>query len=330
MKNEKIISYLKKELLEKEMIEVKNWINSSSENEKYFNRVKFLWENSSFDYQNLEISSGKAWDRIYSSITRERTVHQSNIRVGLATFKRIAAIVIVLISIGFLITWIIRQNQHAEIEWISINTTSGINDIILPDGSHIWLNNDSEINYPEKFKGKFREINLKGEAFFEVINNNKKPFIIHASSSEIRVLGTSFNVKSGRTTPEVIVTVLSGSVSLCDSSNKEKKVILEPGDQGINFPDNIGLVKKGNDNANFQAWKTGILIFENTPLEDVCEILSGHFNRSFMLDNEEILKDKSLSATFDNKDIAEILQILEITLDISCKTDNDIIILSVN
>jgi len=329
MKDEKIISYLKNELLENEMGEVKDWIIASEENEKYFNRVKFIWENSAFNYQNLEISSSKAWNRIESSITAERTGYQSNIRIGLATFRKIAAIVIILISIGFLITWIINQNKHSEIEWITANTTSGINEIILADGSHIWLNHDSEINYPEKFKGESREINLNGEAFLEV-KNKKEPFIIHARTSEIRVLGTSFNVKSGRTTAEVIVTVVSGRVSLCDSSNKENKILLEPGDQGINSPDEVGLIKKENDDANFQAWKTGILIFDNSALEEVCKVLSGHFNKSFMLDNEEILADKSLTAIFDNKDITDVLQILEITLDISSKTEHDTIILSAN
>ncbi len=330
MKDERLISYLKNDLPGNEMIEVKNWINALPENEKYFNRIKFVWENTSFDDQNIEISSGEAWERIHSSINGERTDHSSNIRLGIAAFMRIAAILIILISIGVLITWIIRQNQDAEIEWISVNTTSSTNDFLLPDGSHVWLNNHSEINYPVKFTGNSREMNLKGEAFFDVKNNKKKPFIIHAATSEIRVLGTSFNVKTGRTTPEVIVTVVSGSVSLCDSSNTENKVILEPGDQGLNFPDAGGLAKKENDDANFMAWKTGILIFENMSLENVCKALSAYYNRPFMLDNEEILKDKTLTATFDHKNIAEIQKILEITLDISCETDKDTITLSAN
>ncbi|KPK82655.1 MAG: hypothetical protein AMS27_14380 [Bacteroides sp. SM23_62_1] len=330
MKDEIIISYLKNELSEKEIREVNDWIAASEENKKYFNRIKFLWENSAFDYQSLDISSAEAWDRIQSAITRERIDSKPNIRIDLITLRRVAAVMIVLISVGFFITWIIRQDRTSDVEWITANTTTGINEAILPDKSHIWLNNDSEIKYPVKFKEKTREIFLTGEAFFEVNGNKKKPFIIHAGTSEIRVLGTSFNVKSGRTTPEVIVTVVSGKVSLCDSLNREYKVILEPGDQGINSPDKGGLIKEGNDDPNFQAWKTGILIFDNTSLKDMCNTLSGYYNRPFVLNNEEIPGDKRITATFDNKDITEILKILEITLDISTRMDNDTIMISAN
>jgi len=81
---------------------------------------------------------------------------------------------------------------------------------------------------------------------------------------------------------------------------------------------------------NFLAWKTGILIFESTPLDDVCKTLSGYFNKPFILENEEMLKEKTLTTTFDNKDITEVLKILEITLDLTCKTGNDTITISVD
>jgi len=330
MKDETIISYLKNELPEKEITEVKNWINYSEENEKYFNRLKFIWENSLSDYRDVDIPSEKAWDRIHSSITSRETGHESGLRTGFASFRRIAAILVILVSVGFLVTYIARQNRDTEMEWISANTTSGIKDIILDDGTHVWLNKNSEITYSGKFKGSIREIGLKGEAYFEVERNRRKPFIIHVAASEIRVLGTRFNVKSGRITSDVIVTVVSGRVSLCDTSDTDNRIILGPGEQGLNFQEIAELVKKENDDMNFLAWKTGILVFENAPLEEVCNALSGYFNRPFIMDNIIMFKDKTLTTTLDNKDLADVMKILEITLDISCKTNNDTITLTAN
>jgi ferric-dicitrate binding protein FerR (iron transport regulator) len=330
MKDEKIISYLKNELAEKDMAEVKKWIGASEENEKYFNRLRFIWENSLSGYQDIEISSGEAWERIHSSISGRDTGRPANLRTALITFRRMAAVIIILIGVGCLFTYLSRQERETDREWISAGTTSGIKDISLADGSHIWLNKNSEIIYPGKFKGNAREIVLKGEAFFEIERNRRKPFIVHTSTSEIRVLGTSFNVKSGRTTPEVIVTVVSGSVSLCDTSFKENIVMLGPGEQGINFSGTSGLLKQENNDMNFLAWKSGILFFEKTTLEDVCFTLSGYFDKSFITDHDEALKDKTLTVTFDNKDLGEVLKILEITLDITCKTGRDTITLSAN
>ncbi len=330
MKDETIIAYLNNELIQKEMDKVDTWINSSKKNKTYFNKVKFLWENSLFNYQDIPINPDRAWNRIQSAINHERIHPQRSISVTIKLLSRIAAIAIILISIGFLTTRVFRHTLSSGIEWVSTQTTTEKVDILLPDNSHVWLNSNSKITYPEKFKAKSREVILQGEAFFEVTKKIRKLFIIHADKSVIQVLETSFNVESYNALSQTIVTVVTGKVSLSDSTNLANKIILEPGYQGIHNPDDVEFLKKKNDNKNFLAWKTGVLFFENTALDDVCYRLSRHFNMSILLDGNELLRNKNLTVTFDNKDIEEILNILAITLDISYKRDTNIVTLSAN
>jgi len=327
MKDEKIIMYLNNEMLAEEKIEFENWLKSSIENEKYFYKVKLLWKKAEFNYQNVEINSVDAWDKIESSISvNTPTVKRTRV-LSISKLRRIAAVLIVLIGVGYLIS-ITTQNLPENIEWTSVHTTDEKQNITLSDGTSLWLNINSEITYPNSFNGEKRKVILNGEAFFDVARNAKKPFIIHSNKSAIQVLGTSFNVESNIDMANVKVTVVTGKVALFDTTNIENKIILQPGEQGIHYYADNELVKINNSDKNFLAWKTGILVFENTTLNEVCQILSKHFDKQIVLQNKEALKEKSLTAIYENKSIDEILEILEITLDISImRNENGITLL---
>jgi len=114
----------------------------------------------------------------------------------------------------------------------TISTLADTRTIKLPDGTEVTLNHFSSLTYPEKFKGEHREVNLKGEAYFEVTKNRKHSFIVQTESVNVEVLGTHFNVESYPDDPEVKTTLLEGSVAVSNKSNSVR-IVLKPNESAI-------------------------------------------------------------------------------------------------
>ena len=105
--------------------------------------------------------------------------------------------------------------------------------IQLPDGSLVWLNADSRIIYKENFQGPFREVQLTGEAFFEVVKDKEHPFIIHTQSIDLKVLGTAFNVRSYTNEKKTETSLIRGSIEVTLHDNPDKKIVLKPNEKLI-------------------------------------------------------------------------------------------------
>ena len=328
MKDELIIAYLKKELPPEEMAPIENWIGLSSENKNHFDRVKIIWENSSEDFSKVRVDSGKAWENIQNSISKEDLSHEKHLSISIRTYLRIAASVLILLGIGYLSSRLINNTASSRQDWITVETGSDRTDVELPDGSHVWLNHHTKISYPGKFKTRIREVQLSGEAFFDVTRKKRKPFTVATETSLVEVLGTAFNVESDRPRSEVIVTVVEGKVALSKISDQAGQLILEPGDMGTHIPADDRLYKERNRDHNFLAWKTGILVFENAPLSDVCSVLSEHFDKPVIPDHHGTLETKRLTATYQNRELEDVLTILALTLEISYEVLDDSVTLS--
>ena len=147
----------------------------------------------------------------------------------------------------------------------------------LSDGSVVALNRGSKLLFPKKFKGDIREVTIVGEAFFDVVPNPEKPFIINAGNAQVKVLGTSFNVCAypGSETVEVIVE--TGKVQVINTQTdlpaENREVFLTPGEKGTFYTENHLLEKTMNLDPNFLAWKTQSLVFTKVPLIDVVKSL---------------------------------------------------------
>lgn len=187
---------------------------------------------------------------------------------------------------------------------------------LLPDGSKVWLNQSSEIRYPEIFTGDTREIYLEGEAFFEIAPNADKPFIIHANNTQTRVVGTSFGIRANKKSEEVIVTVSTGIVNLL-AEGKSEHIQLRHGEQGICNIDEKKLEKNTNPDLNYLAWKTKVLVFKQSSLTEVAKVIEDVYQTPVSVNSS--VDGLHLTSTFDQLSLDEILQIIEITLGIKAE-----------
>ena len=272
-----------------------------SENPREYEVLKKIWESKAIDIR--EFDSEKAWKRVQDKIEKKKTkilpIYRNIKRIA------IAASILFLTTLG---TYLIIKSNSEEVKIITeINNNDSTKMIKLSDGSEIWLNQNASFTYPEKFQKRIREVKLNGEAYFEVAKNKKSPFIIKTNHSDVKVVGTSFNISTNNKFTNV--TVATGAVQV--SSNKlGQKLILEP-DQQATITNNQ-IFKSHNRNQNYLSWKTGKFVFDNTDLRIIVHDLNTYYNTKIIID-DDFEKECLLTAKFDKLDIKVVLEVIKVT-----------------
>lgn len=181
--------------------------------------------------------------------------------------------------------------------------------LTLQDGTSVWLNAQSTLTYPARFSGKTRRVTVSGEAYFDVVKNQKKPFIVSTQDMEMKVLGTQFNVYSYPGTGYIKTDLVEGSLMVCDKQSPQASITLKPNEQII-MKDGKMVVGKIQDSDHF-LWKDGIYAFENERLLDIIEKLQLYYDVKIIVKDPEIF-NVCYTGKFRQRDgIDEILRIIQ-------------------
>lgn len=194
----------------------------------------------------------------------------------------------------------------------TISTPSGGQyHLVLPDGTKVWLNASSRLKFPTVFDGDLRDVELSGEAYFEVVSNKAKPFIVHTESETVKVLGTEFNMSAYSDDIASRTTLLKGKVEVSPKNNSNMPEVLHPGQQSIIRGEDIKIIKV--DTSEAVAWKNGEFMFNRESIESVMRKISRWYNVEIIY-NKPIGKDVKIWGSvsrFDN--ISEVLKFIERT-----------------
>jgi ferric-dicitrate binding protein FerR (iron transport regulator) len=301
MKN--IYDILKKHFLGEASQKEESLINKYKKtNHLEYKMLQHLWV-SNTDINVKNYNADVAWQRVLAQLSANQTKTISLY----SNFRRIAAAAIILIAISFTFYYV---NRNIEKEIVArTNLVEKSREIILSDGSKIWLNKNTQFSYPKKFKGDVRKVSLAGEAYFEIAKNPEKPFIIETIHSDITVLGTSFNINTNLKQTEIAVT--TGKVNV-KSNYDQSNVDLTPNFMAI--VSESDLHKSAIKNQNYNSWNTGKFIFENTSLAEVVEDLNSFYNKQIIIKNQNT--ECSFTANFNNDNLSDILEILSLTCNI--------------
>ena len=170
-----------------------------------------------------------------------------------------------------------KQNHSGNSSTLEYNTIiiprGGEYQLILSDGSRVWLNSDTRLRYPVSFIGEKREVYLEGEAYFEVEHDESTPFIVNTEVMDLQVLGTSFNIKAYDNENTVVTTLVSGKIRQ-EFPNVGKKIVLTPSRQSVFDRVSGKLETKQADIQETLAWREGKIIANNERLEDIFRQLS--------------------------------------------------------
>jgi transmembrane sensor len=290
--------------------ELDRWMEESAGNREIVERSRLLWKTSQLPSTAVNFQTEQEWKKLASSIQElpaERAVERALFSKGYAL--KVAASIAFLILCSFIL-YLTVFKQHTI-----VNESNGtITYLTLPDGSEVWLNKESKITYADDFRGSERSVELSGEAFFQVTKNADKPFIIHTPEAEVRVLGTSFNVKAydGDTTTSVFV--VTGLVQFSDRHSQQNGLALKPGEAAALDHDRSLVVREG-ENENVLAWKERKLTFRKTHLRDVAKALERYFNITVEVGNKE-LSSCRFTSSFNDPSLEEVMEALRISLDL--------------
>jgi transmembrane sensor len=321
-----IVNYLAGECPKQEVDKLHRWRQEKPEHEVYFQKLQKLWLQGeiSTDTFNPDISQAlKAIHYKIDSKESHKLPRESSSRDLFYYSKRIAATVIILVATG--LGYFFFKPLSTGV--ITVQTlTSGKKEILLPDGSKVWLNVNSTLQFPEEYAAETREVYLEGEAYFDIAKDPVKPFIIHTDRSATQVIGTSFNIRAFPEEEKTTVTVMSGKVSFFRASHPDLKIFLIKGDKGILNNDSNLAVRETNADPNFLSWKTGKILFDDTPFAIVAETLSRHYQKEIRI--EKTLSNCRFTSTFENPTLDNILEELVLLQNITIKRTGDVIILS--
>ena len=200
--------------------------------------------------------------------------------------------------------------------------------ITLEDGTQVWLNAESQLIYPDTFSANERRVILKGEAYFEVVKDEQKPFYVESNGQVVRVYGTEFNVRSYEEDADIYTTLVSGRVSLQSMNGNEAELILTPGKQAVFDKRQQSTSVRPVDTQVVTSWRRGMFVFEEQNLEQIMRDLSRWYNFSYEFKDTSLRETVFMGSVPRYGDFNEILEILEKSGGVKFRVKDRVVIIS--
>lgn len=299
---------------EVELKELQGWKAENSEHLRIYEECKLIFDKA-LSEGNIQPNTDGAWQKLSMRIAASNKRKTPVLKLW---HYAVAASIAIMLLGSF---WVYPQfstyfGSEDRSKWLSvINNGDDPKTIQMPDGSTIILNNNTEIKYPEKFDK--RSVEIKGEAFFKVVYNPKKPFKVLSDKTEIEVLGTSFNVRQKNN--EVFVMVENGKVNF--SAEGKTPMLLLSGKGAVYIKSSNKISPKNNPNAS--AWNTKSFRFQNTSVEEIISSLSDVYGLKIEVSSESLLKCE-FNGVFDNIAPENILHALSFSMGAKLSFENGV------
>nr|WP_319399796.1 FecR domain-containing protein [uncultured Carboxylicivirga sp.] len=287
---------------------------------KYFNNYdnEFLFE------KKRDVTTDAYWKKFKAQYLHTTEKSMRKIIKPWIKFASLAAVVIVLLGVGQYF-YFNSFNADTGTQWCEMIVPKGEkSQVILPDGTHIWLNSESKLRYPIRFGRKERRVILEGEAFFEVSKNKDVPFYVQTEDYETKVLGTEFNVMAYSDFGRTETTLKKGSVAIeIEKEGKRKEVVvLKPGQRvAYDKASKQFCVKKSNPDQ-VMAWRSNVFLFDNISFHELVLRLERWYDVSIELKDQE-LNELRYTGKFKNEEtIWQVLDIIKMTTPIEYNLTN--------
>ena len=303
----------------------KKFINNSYSKDDYLSVLAHFAEDGSFHVLKEEMK--QLWDEFnYENISEEQRlriqreveaklkfIQQKNRptlvhRIYRAVNKVAAILLVPFIAASMILFYQLNNSQNSIDSFVEIYCPLGTRTKFnLPDGSAGWLNSGSTLKYPVQFK-KTRNILLNGEAYFDVVENEKLPFEVTTQHFRVEVLGTKFNVASYNDGDHFAVTLESGEVKIYEKRSPHQ-LTMKPGYQFAFDKDKWDASLLKVNTQYYTSWKDGKMMFRNTPFSEVLTRLGRWYNADFICDDQRLLK-LPYRATFQEESLDHVLELL--------------------
>jgi len=311
--DELLVKYLLEACDAQEIEQVTLWLNQNEENLVYYKQLKKIWDESASLASAPPIDTDDAWLRLKQKMQTSKQ--------GFSLYRNLyyaAASILLLLGLFGAYKYVNQEPKTNTVEipiaiapkLLESNKTTIID--TLSDQSIVTLNKNATLAYPSQFKPAERRVTLTGEAFFNISPNKSQPFYINASNDvEIKVIGTSFNVKSFDAYTEVIV-----ETGIVEVRKFNRVILLHPHEKArIDKEDSTIVVEKNKDKL-YKYFRSKEFECDNTPLWRVVEVLNEAYGDSVVIGRSD-LKSLTLTTRFDNESLESILEIISETFEIN-------------
>lgn len=291
--------YCEGNVSEEEKKMVGAWIHQSEDHYKIAQQMQLIYlAADTISIMDL-VNTNNALDKVGTRI------RNSQLKVLFMWGQRVAAILFIPLLIAYLLQVFIPERQ--DIRMLEVRTNPGMmTSFTLPDGTKVDLNSESSLIYPEKFEGDLRSVRLEGEAFFEVVKNPEKRFVVTTPhNARVEVLGTSFNMEAFEWDSIVSTTLISGKVAFITKSGQ---MDMKPGEKLVyNIQTNRPSIYHTNGESEI-SWKDGMIIFKKTPFKEAIRMLTKRYNVDFVVSNNKYVNDL-FTGSFTDHRLEQILDI---------------------
>ena len=316
-----IIRYLENRCSEEDFVLINEWMKESDENAGELFRMEEIYQLGKFPFEeeNLVV---RAERRLGRRLEQENQKRQEVFKLK-SVLRYAAAIVGVMVLAAGLAYWF--RNKAEELV-VASAAHGQVREMLLPDGTKVWLNQSSVLKYPRAFEGKERHVYLDGEAYFEVAKNKDLPFVVKANGIDVKAIGTAFNVSAYMEDSQLTTTLFNGKVAVQPTLTKQE-VLLEPNQVAVYDKSRNKIEVVPYDKKLFAQWRGGFLSFEMMYLQDITKLLERNYNVVFRYENQGIKKLRFSGSFRNNEDLSEILNVIKTNTGIRYQILKDTIVI---
>ena len=289
--------YLTGQCSEEEIIEVNAWMKESEENARQLFRMEEIYHLGKFDRYADEQRIAHAEKLLYKKLDEAKGKQAKLLRMH--RWMRYAAVIAVILLMGGGAGYWFYHNGADQQLMVAVANEGIVKEVVLPDGTRVWLNNLATLKYPREFSEKERNVYLEGEAYFEVTKNRHKPFTVQSDAMRVRVLGTTFNFKSDKSCRVAEATLIEGEIEV--KGNKEEgQIILAPGQRAELNKKSGRLTVKQVDAKLDAVWHDNLIPFQKADIFTITKALERFYDVKIIL-SPDIRADKTYSGVLRRK-----------------------------
>ncbi len=291
--------------------EVWQWVSSDEKNREEFYRLKELWA-----LRNVRVHSSEAEIEMAVRAFNDKIDRRSSLR-RLRRFAAVASSAAAIFAAALL--WIGIADIGRSTEWHTITASADkVSCFTLDDGSKVYLNKSSELSYREDFNTRRRDVRLDGEAYFEVAHNPSRPFTVHSPDDvSIRVLGTSFNVRTGAAMEVVLE---KGQVALT-GGNGSRLATLSPEQRAVFDASNSKVTVERTATARYTSWRFEQKVYDDITMAEIVRMIEERYDVSVSMDLNVNSDNRYHIVVNNGETLDELLSMLEYLTSIEYKID---------
>lgn len=360
--DELLVKYLTGSAIPSEREEALAWINLSRENQKYFDSLRDLYESSKLTQPESRYNTEYSWQKVRAKYYQQKLTalesdEKENKRYFIQEILKYAAIITVVVTLGVIAFKFLNNvpSFNPQQAWNEVEAPFGSRTVVnLADGSKVWLNAGSKLRYSVDFGKRTRDVFLTGEAYFDVVKNTDKQFVVKTSHLDVKVFGTEFNVKAYPEENTIQTTLVKGAVTISGPGNNTSKEIELHPNQSVTYIKNVNLfkevIRKEKIEKQFEkavhetenlvllpeinpvlytSWKDSRWIIDGETLANLAIKLERRYNVKFQFRSVS-LENYKFSGTLKDETLEQVLKLMKISAPIEYTIQDNTVFLNEN